>query len=111
MKIFDILNESRFDSQEYLNESIVLKKKKYFVVKNHNKEEILPGTKEEGYASPENAVRAMMNQTNEEFKKLSFEEKKNKIDSYLKRWNKDNNIKDSKPKKQFGFDQIIFKQD
>ena len=92
MKFKEILEDVKLDSQEeYLNEAVIKKGKKYYAVKNHNKEECIPGTKEAGYASLENAVKAMMDQTNADFKKLEFDKKKQRVDNYVKRWRKDNN--------------------
>ena len=111
MKFKDVLESIKIDSEEYLNESIVKKSKRYFVVKNHNKKDFVPGTKEAGYASLENAVKAMMDQTNSNFKSLSFDEKKNKVDKYVKTWKTKNGITDPKPKKKHGFEEIIFSED
>lgn len=112
MKIYDILNESRVESQDFLNESIVYKKKKYFIVKNNDNKETLPGTKEEGYASIENAVRSMFTNTNDDFKKLSFEAKSDKVNKYVRKWFKDNNKEqDSKPEQVNGFYKIDFSQE
>lgn len=111
MKFKNILESVKVDSQDYLYETVIKKGKRYYVVKNHNKKDFVPGSKEAGYASLENAVKAMMDQTNNDFKSLSFDEKKAKVDKYVKKWKKDNNISEPKSKKKYGFEQIIFSQD
>lgn len=111
MKLFEVLNEVKIDSEEYLNEAVIKKGKKYFVVKNNKKDECIDGTKEAGYASLENAVKAMLDQTNSSFKALEFDKKKKRVDNYVKKWKKDNDIKDPKPRKKHGFEQIIFSTD
>lgn len=108
MKFKKILESIKLDSEEYLNESILKKGKRYFVVKNSNKKEFIAGTKEEGYASLENAVKSMLDQTNSNFKKLNFDEKKERVDKYIKKWKKENNVIDKKPKRKNGFEQILF---
>lgn len=111
MKLFEVLNEIKIDSEEYLNESVIKKGKKYFVVKNNDKKDCVAGTKEAGYASLENAVKAMLDQTNSSFKALSFEKKKVRVDNFVKKWKKDNDVSDPKPRKKHGFEQIIFSTD
>jgi hypothetical protein len=111
MKFIEILEDTKLDSEEYLNEAVIKKGKKYLVVKNNNKDECVPGTKEAGYASLENAVKAMLDQTNSSFKALSFDKKKQRVDNYVKKWKKDNDVKDPKPRRKHGFEQIIFSTD
>lgn len=111
MKIAEILQEMKLDSEDYLNEAVIKKGKKYFVVKKVDTKECIPGTKENGYVSLENAVKAMMDQTSSDFKALSFDAKKKRVDNFVKKWMKDNNIKETKPRKKHGFEQIIFSTD
>lgn len=111
MKFTEILEDVKLDTQEYLNETVTKKGKRYYAVKNGKKKDCLPGTKEAGYASLENAVKAMMDQTNSDFKALDFEKKKKRVDNYVKKWKKDNGVKEPKTKKQYGFEQIIFTTD
>jgi len=111
MKFKDILEDVKIDSEEYLNEAVIKKGKKYYVVKNHNKKDFIPGTKEAGYASLENAVKAMMDQTNSSFKALPFDQKREKVSKYVKTWKTKNGITDPKPRKKYGFEQITFSED
>ncbi len=108
MRIAEILQEMKLDSEDYLNEAVIKKGKKCFVVKKVDTKECIPGTKESGYASLENAVKAMMDQTNSEFKALGFDKKKKRVDNFVKKWMKDNNVKETRPVKKHGFEQIIF---
>lgn len=111
MKFIEILEDMKLDAEEYLNESVIKKGKKYLVVKNNDNKECIAGTREAGYASLENAVKAMLDQTNSSFKALSFEKKKERVDNYVKKWKKDNNFEDPKPRKRHGFEQIMFSTD
>lgn len=111
MKFKEVLEETKLDSEEYLNEDVIKKGKKYFVVKKNKKDECMDGTKESGYASLENAVKAMMDQSNSNFRTLPFEKKKERVDKYVKKWKNDNNIKETKPKRKHGFEQITFSTD
>jgi len=104
MKLQDVLNEIKMDSQEYLQESVVKKGKKYYAMKNGSKEQILSGTKEDGYLSLENAVKAMLSSTTPDFSRLPFQKKQERIDRYIKQWKTKNNVKDPKPKKKYGFE-------
>lgn len=111
MKFKEILEDVKLDSEEYLNESVVKKGKKYYVVKNQNKKDFVPGTKEAGYASLENAIKAMMDQTNSGFRQLPFDKKKERVDKYVKKWKTENGITDKKPKKLHGFEQVKFSEE
>lgn len=103
MKFDELLAEVIVETETYLEESVVKKGKKFYCMKN-GKDEILPGTKEEGYYSLENASKAMLNMTSKNFSNLPFTSKKKRLDRYMKTWKSRNGVKDSKKKKKYGFE-------
>ncbi len=106
-KVIDILESIKTDAvNEYLFESVEKRGKKFYAIKNNKNKDIIPGTKENGYKSLENAVRAMMDETNAEFKRMPFNQKQERINKYIKRWKKQNDYSEPRPKKKHGFTEI-----
>lgn len=103
MELKHLLEEIKVDTQNYLNEDIVKKGKKYFIKKHFNGEH-LPGAREEGYSSLENAAMEMMALTKKGFRFLPFEKKKEKVDKFIADWKKENGVKDKPGRKRYGFE-------
>ncbi len=103
MKIEDLLNDIKLDTQTYLQEDIVKKGRKYFIVKYFDGTS-LPGAREEGYASIENAVMEMLSLTKKGFRMLSFTKKQEKIRKFIDDWKKEHNVKEKKSKRKYGFE-------
>lgn len=91
MKIGQILNEIKIDTEDYLLEDISKKGGRFYITKKRDDKTILPGSKEEGYASLENAVKDMYYlKSKSDFKDLSFEQKEKRVEKYIKNWKKKN---------------------
>ena len=103
MELKHLLEEIKVDTQNYLNEDVIKKGRKYYIVKHFNGEH-LPGAREEGYNSLENAAMEMMALTKKGFRMLPFPKKKEKVDKFVEKWKEDNKVKDKKPKRQYGFE-------
>ena len=104
MKLNQLLVELKIDTETYLQEDILKKGKKYYVVQKDDKKKIIAGTKEEGYLSLENAVKNMMSSTNKTFDILPFTKKQEKINTFIEKWKKDNKVKNPKAIRFYGFE-------
>ena len=98
-----LLEEIKLDTQQYLEEDIVKKRGKYFVVKSFDGTPLL-GAREEGYASIENAVKEMLALTKKGFRMLPFTKKHELALKYVEKWKKDNSFKEKRKKKKYGFE-------
>lgn len=104
MELKQLLEDIKLDTQDHLNEDVVKKRGKYFIVKHFNGDP-LPGAREEGYRSLEAAAMEMLALTKGmAFRRLPFEKKKDKVDKYIEKWNKDNGVKEKKGRRQSGFE-------
>lgn len=103
MKIKTLLEEIIMDTQTYLQEDIIKKGRKYFIVKYFDGSP-LPGAREEGYASIENAVMEMLSLTKKGFRMLSFSKKQEKIRKFIEDWKKEHNVKEKPKKRKYGFE-------
>lgn len=104
MKIKQLLSELKIETEDYLQENVIKKGKKYYVVKKSDNKQILPGTKEDGYLSVDNAVKSMLSASSKNFDILPFTKKQEKINKFIEKWRKENNISEPKTKKRYGFE-------
>lgn len=95
MKLQELFNDIKLDTQTYLQEDIVKRDRKYFVVKHIDGSHLL-GAREEGFRSIENAVSEMMSLVNEAFGRLSFSTKQEKIRKFVKEWKEKHSTKSIK---------------
>jgi len=108
MKVKFLLEEIKEDSKPQ-NFNIEKKGNKFFI---KNKDgECVKGSREMGYSSLEAASFDLLDFKNSSFKKLEFPDKKKKVDDFVKKYKTENDVKDKKPIKKFGFEQFGFSED
>lgn len=105
MKFSEILEDIKSDTETVINEAhkrnVEKKGKKYYVMIDGEK---CPGSKQEGYLSLENAVKDKMSMDSKSFDRLPFQRKREKIQKFIENWKEDNNVKEKKPVKKYGFE-------
>ena len=111
MNYYQIFEELKEDTEDYLIEGYEIKKVKNKFKVVDKKGTPVKGTRKEGYLSLENAVRNMFSYTlpSSKFDDLNFVKKKAKIDGYITKFEIKNKIK-TKMKTKFGFKEFVSEQ-
>jgi HD superfamily phosphohydrolase len=98
MNFLEILNESK----KRENYQIITKKNFYFII---NKEENIIG-KKLGYKKLDDAIDFVLKLTSKKYKNANFYKKKEMMDKEIIKWKNRNGIKETKPRKKYGFFEI-----